>query len=88
MKIHLLCKYAGFRCFNRPTRQVFLSEALASQGEDVLLLSSRSNGMSIPGFKGSRQTFHHDRFTEMISSGPTVVLGFSLSASSLGSSTR
>jgi glycosyltransferase involved in cell wall biosynthesis len=76
MKLLLLCKYAGFRCFNRPTRQVFLSEALSSQGDHVLLLSSRSNGMSIPGFKGSRQTFHHDRFTEMILNGPTVGLGF------------
>lgn len=78
MKILLLCKYAGFRHFNRPSRQVFLSEAMASQGEDVLLLSSRSNGMSIPRFNGLRQSFHHGRFTETILNGPTVGLGFNL----------
>lgn len=78
MKVLLLCKYAGFRHFNRPSRQVFLSEALASQGEDVLLLSSRSNGMSIPRFNGLRQSFHHGCFTETILNGPTVGLGFNL----------
>jgi glycosyltransferase involved in cell wall biosynthesis len=76
MKVLFLCKYSGIKQYARPSRHIFLSESLAVQGQDVLLFSSRSNGTSIPGFKGSRQTFHHERFTEVVLNGPTVGLGF------------
>lgn len=78
MKVLSLCKYGGSKQFGIPARQVLLFDSLSKQGVNVLLVGSRSVVAKIPSFKGLRQQYREDNYSELILNGPLITLGFNI----------
>jgi glycosyltransferase involved in cell wall biosynthesis len=80
MRILFISKYAGGPTEGRPTRQYLYSKHLARiEGNEVLLISSRSNGQtSHPKFKGLHRTQTDGRLKHLILNGPSISLGLNI----------
>jgi len=77
MKIIYVSKYTILPEFGSPTRQYFLSKALAEMdGNEVMLIGSRSTLGDVPDIHGLYQKRTEDRLQMVTLNGPKINLGF------------
>ena len=79
MKIIYVSKYTILPEFGSPTRQYFLSKALAEiEGNEVMLVGSRSTLGEVPDIHGLYQKRTEDHLQMVTLNGPKINLGFNL----------
>ena len=77
MKVLFISKYATFKETSQPSRQYFLSSELAKNGNNVMLVGSRSVSPAPPFFWGIKKTILNNRLQLVLMNGPDINLGFS-----------
>lgn len=79
MKILYISKYTILPEFGSPTRQYFLSKALAEmEGNEVMLIGSRSTLGNVPDIHGLYEKRTEDRLQMVTLNGPKINLGFNM----------
>ena len=79
MKLIYVSKYTILPEFGSPTRQYFLSKALAEiEGNEVMLVGSRSTLGDVPEIHGLYQKRTEDHLQMVTLNGPKIHLGFNL----------
>lgn len=79
MKILYISKYTILPEFGSPTRQYFLSKALAEMGDNqVMLIGSRSTLGTVPDVNGLFTKRTEDRLQMVTLNGPKINLGFNM----------
>jgi glycosyltransferase involved in cell wall biosynthesis len=79
MKLIYVSKYTILPEFGSPTRQYFLSKALAEmEGNEVMLVGSRSTLGDVPEIHGLYQKRTEDHLQMVTLNGPKINLGFNL----------
>lgn len=76
MRIIYLHKYGWFKRFGIPNRPDILSRYLCEADCDVMLVGTRSNARSRPGFFGLKDVWSEGRLTNVMLNGPVVDFGF------------
>ncbi|HSB93157.1 MAG TPA: glycosyltransferase family 4 protein [Flavitalea sp.] len=79
MKLIYISKYTILPEFGSPTRQYFLSKALAEiKGNEVMLIGSRSTLGNVPDIHGLYQKRTEDHLQMVTLNGPRINLGFNI----------
>jgi len=79
MKLIYVSKYTILPEFGSPTRQYFLSKALAEiEGNEVMLVGSRSTLGDVPDINGLYQKRTEDQLQMVTLNGPKINLGFNV----------